>query len=310
MKVSEKYRQVFGSISHLKEEIPWTTGLSNMVEFVAWKPQSILGVSKKKYADQIIAWTIELKNQGKTQTEIEDLISDRLSKEMEKSEQLDTYSTKNTGICNVREAVRRVKFFSEDYLNKEFDIFLNLCSDYYLDKLYQQFMTISEGGSWSTHGNSGLFENSTDFRQMSMDNLAYNHQANILVANELKLNGDKNVDQILKYCLMYAHLANHGFINHDAKFLLLFIGGQACQYDTESVIKQELARCASRANKGHLSTDEILAVTKNIQIESMTWQQLCEFNEEYIKHNEVGQVEKKLLMGFNQSLKSKSFMHL
>ena len=59
---------------------------------------------------------------------------------MNETEQLETYSTQTIGICNAREAVRRVKFFSEDYLNKEFDIFLSLCSDVYLNLFYEQFI--------------------------------------------------------------------------------------------------------------------------------------------------------------------------
>ena len=127
MKAAEKYRRIFGSISHLKDEIPWTTGLSNMVEFLVWEPQRVLGISKKQYVNQIIEWTILPDMAGKSIEEIEQVISKKLNQKMNDSEQVETYSTQTIGICNAREAVRRVKFFSEDYLNKEFDIFLSLC---------------------------------------------------------------------------------------------------------------------------------------------------------------------------------------
>lgn len=311
MKAPEKYRRVFGSINHLRDEIPWTTGLSNMVEFLVWEPQRVLGISKKQYVNQIIEWATSQELKDKSVEEIEKAISQKLNQKMNESEQLETYSTKTTGICNAREAVRRVKFFSEDYLNKEFDIFLSLCSDTYLNLFYKQFISFEQSGSWSTHGNSGIFEFSTELKAMSMDNLSYNYQANVLVANELKLNGKKNADQILKYCLMYEHLLEIGFINKDAKFLLLFIGGSVLKEDKQSLINQEVTMCQTKPEKyKHLLKDELLEVATHLEIASITWQTLIEFNNCYLNKNEVCQVEQKLLQGFNQSLQSKSFMHL
>lgn len=311
MKAPEKYRRVFGSISHLRDEIPWTTGLSNMVEFLVWEPQRVLGISKKQYVNQIIEWATSQELKDKSVEEIQKAISQKLNQKMNESEQLETYSTKTTGICNAREAVRRVKFFSEDYLNKEFDIFLSLCSDTYLNLFYQQFINFEQSGSWSTHGNSGIFEFSTELKAMFMDNLSYNYRANILVANELKLNGKKNADQILKYCLMYEHLLEIGFISKDAKFLLLFIGGSVLKEDKQSLINQEVIMCQTKPEKyKHLLRPELLEVVTHLEIASITWQSLIEFNNCYLNKNEVCQVEQKLLQGFNQSLQSKSFMHL
>ena len=311
MKAAEKYRRVFGSISHLKDEIPWTTGLSNMVEFLVWEPQRILGISKKQYVKQIIDWTMLPEMAGKSIEEIEQVISKKLNQKMNDSEQVETYSTQTIGICNAREAVRRVKFFSEDYLNKEFDIFLSLCSDSYLNLFYTQFINFDESGSWSTHGNSGIFEFSTELKAMSMDNLAYNYQANVLVANELKLNGKKNADQILKYCLMYEHLLEIGFIEKGAKFLLLFIGSSVLGDDKQSLVNKEIAMCQSKPEKyQHLLRPELLEVVTHLEVASITWQSLIKFNNHYLNDNEICQVEQKLLQGFNQSLQSKSFMHL
>ncbi len=311
MKAAEKYRRVFGSINHLKNKIPWTTGLSNMVEFLVWEPQRILGISKSQYINQIIEWTIHPDMQGKSLQEIEKVISRKLNHIMSETEQLETYSTSTTGICNAREAVRRVKFFSEDYLNKEFDIFLSLCSDTYLNTFYRQFTTFANNGSWSTHGNSGIFEFSTELKAMAMDNLAYNHNANMLVANELKLNGKKNDDQILKYCLMYHHLLEKKFIEKNIKYLLLFIGGSTLQQDKQTLVDQEIAFCKRKPEKyKHLLRDEVLEVVSHLKIASISWAALIEFNNYYIDQNNLCQVEQKLLQGFNQSLQSKSFMHL
>ncbi|MGE6328179.1 hypothetical protein [Psychrobacter pacificensis] len=311
MKAAEKYRRVFGSVSHLKDQISWTTGLTNMVEFLAWEPKQILGITKKQYVRQIIEWATQPELAGKSVEEIEHAIIKKLNAKMHDTEQLGTYSSQRVGICHPREAVRRVKFFSEDYLNKEFDIFLSLCSDVYLDSFYQQFIPFESSGTWSTHGNSGLFEASTELKAMYMDNLAYNHQANVLVANELKFNGRKNPDQLLKYCVMYEHLLEKGFIDKGAKFLLLFIGGNALEHNKQRLADRELALCHKRPKKyQHLLRPELLDIVDHLQVASITWSALIAFNQRYLGENEVSQVEQKLLRGFHQSLKSKSFMHL
>lgn len=311
MKAAEKYRRVFGSVSHLKDQLSWTTGLTNMVEFLAWEPKQILGITKKQYVRQIIEWATQPELAGKSVEEIEHAIIKKLNAKMHDTEQLETYSSQRVGICHPREAVRRVKFFSEEYLNKEFDIFLSLCSDVYLDSLYQQFIAFEPNGSWSTHGNSGLFEASTELKAMYMDNLAYNHQANVLVANELKFNGRKNPDQLLKYCVMYEHLLEKGFIDKGAKFLLLFIGGSELEHNKQRLADRELALCHKRPKKyQHLLRPELLDIVDHLQVASITWSALIEFNQRYLAENEVSQMEQKLLRGFHQSLKAKSFMHL
>lgn len=309
MKAAEKYRKVFGSISHLKDTIPWTTGLSNMVGFLVWEPQRILGISKKQYVNQIIEWAVHPEMQGKSLADIEKEVGKKLQYEMDKNEQLETYSPQNTGICNAREAVRRVQFFSEDYLNKEFDIFVNLCSDVYLDTFYQQFINFDDGGLWSTHGNSGLFSYSAEIKSVYMDNLAYNQRAKVLVANEIKLNGRKNNDQILKYCLMYENLVAKGFIDQGSQYLLLFIGGHGLKADKQTLVNQEIAFCQRKPEKyQHLLREELLTVIDHIKIASITWADFIAFNDHYLSQNEVCQVEQKLLIGFNESLKSKAFM--
>ncbi|MGM8937453.1 hypothetical protein ACS8E2_02035 [Psychrobacter glaciei] len=311
MKAAEKYRRIFGSMSHLKDQISWTNGLSNMVEFLAWEPQRILGISKKQYVRQIIEWAVHPDLEGKNLEDIEQSVIKNINLKMSESEQLETYSTQTLGICDAREAVRRVKFFSEDYLNKEFDIFLSLCGDVYLDLFYQQFISFEPNRSWSTHGNSGMFENSTELKAMYMDNLAYNHQANVLVANELKLAGRKNPDQILKYCLMYEHLLEKGFIEQGTKFLLLFIGGDALKQNKQTLVDRELALCHKRPRKyQHLLRTELLEIVEHLEVASISWSAFIEFNNRYLAENDTCQVEQKLLQGFHKSLESKSFMQL
>lgn len=49
------------------------------------------------------------------------------------SERLNRYERATPSMAAPREALRRAKYFSEDYLNKEFDIFWGSVSDSYLD---------------------------------------------------------------------------------------------------------------------------------------------------------------------------------
>lgn len=316
MSAAKKYRQVFGAIDHLKQDIPWTTGLSSLVEFLVWEPHRVLGVSKKKYVRQIIEWTLAADNKDSDATytaenidAIEKTVSQKLTQQMTAAEQSEKYSTKTHGICNAREALRRVKFFSEDYLNKEFDIFLSLCSDDYLDSFYRQFFDFDRGHTWSTHGNSGIFEFSTEIKAMAMDNLAYNDGAKVLIANELKLNGQKNRDQILKYALMFQLLKDKGFIDNDTCFLLLFIGNKMLPKSRDVLIEEELTYCRLNSKKyPHLLCPAVLTIAEQMQIVSITWNMLIAFNERYLSQNQLCQVEQRLLTGFNQSLAAKAFL--
>src|SRR5262249_1069615 len=151
-------------------------------------------------------------------------VSAKLARELQRTQQSERYTPRIPGIVTAREALRRAKYFSEDYLNKEFDIFWILLSDRYLDEFYGQFTAIKGGGQWSTHGNSGLFHYSTAITEMQMDNLSYNETEALLVANELKHGGKKNPDQILKYALMFKLLCERKFIVPESRFLLMFIG--------------------------------------------------------------------------------------
>ena len=108
------------------------------------------------------------------------------------SERLNRYERATPSTAAPREALRREKYFSEDYLNKEFDIFWGSVSDVIQTLIYSQFVSLQGGGQWFTHGNSGLFACSTDIKEMQMDNLSYYPSESILIANELKLGGKKN----------------------------------------------------------------------------------------------------------------------
>src|SRR5206468_8858939 len=154
---------------------------------ITWNTDIILGITKTRYANQIVAWTEEEPIRGRTREEKMEYVRQKLEQELKRSEQSERYARPASSIASWREVLRRAKFFSEDYLNKEFDIFWTLVSDKYLDAFYGQFTHIKGGGRWSAHGNSGLFQANTGIIEMQMDTLGYNEKESLLVANELKL---------------------------------------------------------------------------------------------------------------------------
>lgn len=83
---------------------------------------------------------------GGTLEEKEAFVKGQLDALIQGGEQLNRYDKPSSSVASPREALRRAKYFSEDYLNKEFDIFWGLVSDAYLDQYYGQFFDIKPGG--------------------------------------------------------------------------------------------------------------------------------------------------------------------
>ena len=306
MTAKEEYIKVFGSIQRLSEDIPWTTGLSNMFEHLTWSTMSILGISKTEFWKLII--NISERDDYKNLNLDQKLkfIGVELKKLQSLHEGKERHDKPKSGYCSPREALRRAKYFSEDYLNKEFDIFINLCSDKYLDFLYSRFIDLSGGSHWATHGNSGIFCYSTGIQNMQIDNIAYNETENVLIANELKLGGKKNKDQILKYTSMLLYLQKAGFLNHTCKFVLLFIGNENVAYDLSTELDKEMEYCRNTKKVEYLLDEKIVANARNIILKSLSWNELIELNDEYLNSlSGDKQVEIKLISGFNIALRRK-----
>lgn len=244
--------------------------------------------------------------------EKEHYVSQKLKAELNKSEQPDRYSPPKYTIASAREVLRRAKYFSEDYLNKEFDIFWALVSDRYLDAFYGQFTQLVGHGSWFTHGNSGVFGYSTGIDEMQMDNLSYNPTEAILVANELKLGGKKNKDQILKYALMFRLLRDREFVAPNSRFLLLFIGDKKENLEWSSEISKEIDYCqrSPKSTAKAVLHPEVVQVAESAEYAATTWRDLMRFNDSYVSslNPQTQQVEQKLLSGFNETLMAKKFM--
>lgn len=306
MKAYEKYQAVFGSIESLSDQIPWTTGVSNLVEYLLWETRAILGISKTELIRKIVQWLDEECDPTLTVDQRINFIKKKLTGLIAQTDNCQPYDKPRAVYCGPREALRRNRYFSEDYLNKEFDIFLGLSSDEYLDFLYRGYLEFPSGGRWATHGNGGIFENSTRIGKMSMDNLAYNHDRRVLVANELKLGGKKNKDQLIKYSYLRLRLEEIGFIAPDTKYLLLFIGDRHERFELSSEIDKEVEYC--RTVKGaHLLEGGVEENARNMQVESMTWLELVSLNKEYARRlDPKRQVEEKLLSGFAATLLDKA----
>ena len=309
MNVRKRYKKIFGSIESLGEPIPWTTGLSNMFEWLTWDPKAILGVPKTSYWKQIVRWCSEPEPEGMSVEAKFTWIKKCLVSEMQESEQPTRYLNPVARVRNPREALRCAKYFSEDYLNKEFDIFWILVSDRYLDSFYGELLPLRKGGSWATHGNSGLFHSSTGIGRMQMDNLSYNRHEQLLGGNELKLGGKKNPDQVLKYAFMASELRRVGFIDQNDRFALVFIGDKEERDNWNETIDKELEHCAAQDNKAFLLDSSVVETARNATYASTTWLELAAFNDRYLLMlADDMQVERKLLEGFNFSLRQKKFM--
>ena len=310
MNVKEKYKKLFGSIQTLSDDEPWTMGVVGILEHFAWGTSNVLGISKTRLINLVIEMS--------SSDELSHLSTDEKAKEIKKklhsiqseSETIERYDSHKTGYCFPREALRRNRFFSEDFLNAEFNIFLSLCSDNYLNKLYERYISLNHDGHWSTHGNGGIFRTSSGIdNRMQMDNLAYNETENILVANELKLGGKKNKDQILKYCFMYRVLENNELIQKDSKFLLLFISDKDEVIDLKTELQKEIAYATTQAKLTYLLNEDIISIADTLNVKSLSWNELIAFNKMYLSEDEtICQVERKLLLGFNQTLEEKAFM--
>lgn len=314
MTARDKYIKIFGKIDSLEHEVSWSTGVSNMLEWLTWSTNDVLGVTKTKYREEIVKWSHDAAVRDSSLEAKQDFVKQQIDIELRESERHETYDPISHRIASPREALRRAKFFSEDYLNKEFDIFWTLASDTYLDKFYRQFTKIEGGGRWFTHGNSGLFAKSTEISDMQMDNLSYNPSEGLLVANELKLGGKKNPDQILKYALMYRLLRDGNFIKPETRFFLLFIGDIKEMRLWEGLIAEEEAYCrgSSKSTAERALHPEGIKLANTAEKDSTTWRDLVEFNKEYLTILDLPkqQVEQKLIWGFNETLLSKKFMQL
>ncbi|WP_026480217.1 hypothetical protein [Ahrensia sp. 13_GOM-1096m] len=301
------YIRYFGRMESLGDEIPWTEGVSNIYEHIAWYTASVLGVSKTVYWQRILNWVDVPEIAALTMADKVAFVKKRLADEVNASEAFEPYETPQSLIAKPYECLRRARYFSEDYLNKEFDIFMSLASDAYINSFFTKALGLQFDGCWTTHGNGGRFQTST-MPDMQMDNLCYDREHNQVVACELKLGGRKNIDQLLKYGLLFKRLQEMSMSPAGTRHCLLFISDKEMELDWDALIEKEIFEVARRNSPSctKLLDNDVVSTIRNTHKASIRWQDLQALNVEWLAGlTEAQSVEKKLLVGFNKSLAEK-----
>ena len=290
-----------------KNKSNWTLTILDTIDFIAWRTKFLFGISKTTLYKKAIKFALQYKN--KKEEEIIKLFEKELKKERREARVQNEYDkAKNNLYIDPEEAERRLRYFSEDILNKEFDIFINLISDEYLNTLYKKIFKLKRG-NWNTFGNGMSFHEITkDIKKlandMQMDNLAYDTKNKILVANELKLSASKNKDQILKYYYLFEKLKEFNLIDNKTQFYLLFLSVK------NENINTEFAKIELEKNKNKKFKNIKLKDLEKINIANFTWFDLIDFNKKFLNNLEKTkqQTEIKLIEGFNNSLMEKYYI--
>lgn len=306
--------RIVGEFSHLKEQEHWPEAIATTVESLAWQTQSILGVSKSQLIKRIVDETLQALDNGIERDRIGRQVAEHIKREVANSTVSDRAHRPTGGsMISPYEAHRRMRFHSEDYLNREFDVLWSLVGDDYLDAFYGQFTDVAQGGQWVRHGNTTRLLNSLGRYDMQFDSLTYNYDRNLLIGNELKLSSGKNRDQILKYSHLFRVLRRDGFIEPDDKAMLLFIGRTLIDSDRLSDdIRKEIDYLDANPKKWFSADrDGIIRDAQSMTVRSTTWRELSKFNTGYASERAENQPTlQKLLIGFNDSLAQKALIQV
>ena len=230
-----KKRLVLTEINHLKDELPWTMGLAGLARLAAWETKNILGISKSEFIEKIIGWVIEIQKSNPSEnldkSRIRDICKKNIKTEIESAEVAKIYDKKitqdldgNKLLISPMEAQRRIRCFSEEFLNKEFDVFMSLLPNRLINEYLRSFFDrISLKSEWNVFGLSNDFETAMDIKYMYHDTLLYSHATSQVIAIELKFDTELSKNQILKYAFMLADLESQGKISTDCCHDMLII---------------------------------------------------------------------------------------
>ena len=254
-------------VEHLKEPCPWTMDMAGLVKWLSWQTGNILGMSKIMLVNRAIEETIK-------QSGNEDYPSKDVAKTTRRKVRQDPKWITPPWIQH------KLRVETEDYLNKEFDIFLSLMPDGALNEYLSTFFQGIANGTWQVHGNSNDFEYSTGMRFMQMDTLAYSAATNTLVALELKVDAPVGKDQVLKYCYMVAFLEKKKFINPNTVFKLLFISAE--EMDSKAHLQKARDEIDTCPLPRRGTTEEEMLELKprvrqllsSLEMETTTWREL------------------------------------
>jgi hypothetical protein len=286
----------------LRENTPWTMGMAGLVKWLTWETENILGVSKTTLKRKIIDEVILLRKQGLSEPEVAVIIEKKFE-----------------GPHPV-EIQKRLRTISEDYLNREFDIFFSLLPSNTINMFFSQvFNREFNNIKWNVVGNSGDLEDSMNMKFLQIDTIAYAPSTNTMVAMELKINAKLTGDQIKKYCFMAAYLEHEKKIEEPVDFKLMIISPD--KYTVSNIDehkKDALRQIKDRDFPKKRVRIEIMErissrateILESSQVESTTWQQLGDyFYNIYLSlpddfHSET---YRKLISGFIESLANKNY---
>jgi hypothetical protein len=307
-------------IEHLKQRQHWPSALVSLFYYLAYRTSLLLGKSKTDLVKKVIEHV--LSNQTGASPSALDVFdkSFRLlvEKEQERAKVDQKYSRPTLDLfLTPEEALRRLRYFSEEYLNREFDIFLDLLPDAVLDAYFSLFFSIRPGGSWNVIGNSPDFYVSRSASFMQPDTLAYNVTHGILIAVELKIDAPLQKEQILNYCRMAALLEADGLTDPGTEFKILVISadGSRAASRGEDLIAKAKSQLAAGCKGWRCNPDEAARREKRtaevlgaLELRFSSWQALGEYFAADLKRcRGVGleQSYTKLVEGFLNSLAEK-----
>jgi hypothetical protein len=218
------------------------------------------------------------------------------------------------------EVQRRLVYFDEEYLNAEFDVFMSLVSDKFLSYFYYRLLDINFAEQWSSFGGGNLTYASLDYNKSYIDNVVYNSLDRIIIGNELKHNGAKNGDQILKYVHWFENAKVKEYINEDSTYILIFIDWKVDEVDTQKMIKEEIEYCERKTLKyrnrkkgskdgkdlSFLLDQKIISEAYKMRIKFISWNTVIEILSDYLLNNsQLHQTEQKLITGMVNCLQNK-----
>ena len=327
-KENYKHRTGLQETKHLKDSEPWTMGMAGLLRLVTWQTASVLGISKTKYRKAVVKWTVEVfkryvEEEDLDFSEIEskagNLVERNSAEQVQKAnpEEGKMYEKPKTGLMVAPyEAQRRLRYFDEEYLNKEFDIFMALLPDQTLTQYMNQFFDLPEGNGWSVFGNTNDIEQSTGIKYMVFDTLAYSHETKTLVALELKVDAPPAKDQVYKYAFLKADLESQGMIAEGSSFHLLFIGAKEGTDDLyEELVEhgkhlldlgeEHYPKKTREPERLKSLAPSVGKVLDEIQVSHTTWQELGEYFDELLKaapEDSYAESYAKVIRGFLESL--------
>jgi hypothetical protein len=307
-------------IIHLKHRQHWPSALDSLIHCLGYRTYLLLGKSKTELIRNVVQHVLaqEAAEPGGSVDDLQKSFQALQRKEIAQAKVTQKYAQPVPDLLIApEEALRRLRYFSEDYLNREFDLFLSLLPDTVLDGYFSSLFSLRPGGSWNVLANSPEFEVSREESFMQPDTLAYNATHGVLIALELKIDAPLQNNQVLSYCRMAAGLEAAGLVDPGTDLKMLVIGSDATikSYRPETVIAKAQARLASEPCPWRCPAEEASRREKQaarflsaLELRFTSWQALGDYFEANLQRSSSAGWEQsyaKLVDGFLNSLAEK-----